>query len=145
MSASSRSIALRSPPLTASKSAVSSVTGSAPAEIGIGLNSGSTPLLSFWAAGPGQHTAQPRIARCRATAAIMSHDCAASAWLARSPPSRLVSKLEREQHVQLSKDEIAALSGLLDQGLDLPENARGAWIEGVSEPFPGARVLLTTM
>ena len=44
--------------------------------------------------------------------------------------------------MQLSKDELAALSGLLDQGLDLPEDARGAWLDGLSEPFPGAKPLL---
>jgi eukaryotic-like serine/threonine-protein kinase len=47
--------------------------------------------------------------------------------------------------VQLSKDEIAALSGLLDEGLDLPKDARGAWLDGLSEPFPGAKSLLAKM
>ncbi len=47
--------------------------------------------------------------------------------------------------MQLSKDEFAALSGLLDQGFDLPESARAAWLDGLSEPFPGAKELLSKM
>ena len=47
--------------------------------------------------------------------------------------------------MQLSKDELSVLSKLLDQGLDLPEDARGAWVEGLSEPFPGAKALLAKM
>jgi len=52
---------------------------------------------------------------------------------------------ERERRVQLSKDEFAVLSELLDEGLDLPEPRRGAWVEALSEPFAGAKALLRKM
>jgi len=47
--------------------------------------------------------------------------------------------------VQLSKDEFAVLSELLDEGLDLSEASRGAWLEGLSEPFAGAKAILRKM
>jgi serine/threonine protein kinase len=47
--------------------------------------------------------------------------------------------------VQLSKDELAVLSELLDEGLDLPEPSREAWVEGLSEPFVGAKAILRKM
>jgi eukaryotic-like serine/threonine-protein kinase len=47
--------------------------------------------------------------------------------------------------VRLSKDELLTLSRLLDTGLDLPPDARGAWVEGLGEPFAGAKALLREM
>ncbi len=47
--------------------------------------------------------------------------------------------------MQLSKDEFAILSDLLDQGLDLPASARGAWLKGLPESFPGSNLLLTSL
>jgi serine/threonine protein kinase/tetratricopeptide (TPR) repeat protein len=47
--------------------------------------------------------------------------------------------------VQLSKHQFAVLSELLDKGLDLPEASRGAWVEGLTEPFTGAKAILRKM
>ena len=41
--------------------------------------------------------------------------------------------------------QLAALSALLEEGLDLPDHARERWLEGIAEPFPGARALLRKM
>ncbi len=41
--------------------------------------------------------------------------------------------------------DLAALSPLLDAGLDLPEDAREQWLKALSEPFPGAKALLRKM
>jgi serine/threonine protein kinase len=40
---------------------------------------------------------------------------------------------------------LAALSPLLDEGLDLPDHALEQWLEGLSEPFPGAKDMLRKM
>ena len=57
----------------------------------------------------------------------------------------LSMRFEREHYVQLSKDQFAVLSELLDEGLDLPEANRGAWLENLSEPFAGAKAILRKM
>jgi serine/threonine protein kinase/tetratricopeptide (TPR) repeat protein len=44
--------------------------------------------------------------------------------------------------VRLSKDELVTLSGLLDTGLDLPQEARRSWVDELAEPFAGAKALL---
>ncbi len=40
---------------------------------------------------------------------------------------------------------LAALSPLLEEGLDLPDHARERWLEDLCEPFPGAKHLLRKM
>ena len=47
--------------------------------------------------------------------------------------------------MQLSKDQFAVLSELLDEGLELPQLSRGEWVEGLSEPFAGAKAILRKM
>jgi serine/threonine protein kinase len=66
---------------------------------------------------------------------------------ARSHPAvaSLSMRFERERYVQLSKDQFAVLSELLDEGLDLPEASRGSWVAGLSEPFAGAKAILRKM
>ncbi len=44
-----------------------------------------------------------------------------------------------------SAAEFAALSQLLDEGLDLEHSARETWIESLVEPFPGAKPILRKM
>jgi serine/threonine protein kinase/TolB-like protein/Flp pilus assembly protein TadD len=41
--------------------------------------------------------------------------------------------------VGLSKEQLVLLSPLVDQGMDLPADAREQWIDGLSEPFVGAK------
>ena len=47
--------------------------------------------------------------------------------------------------MRLSRDELSELSALLDVGLDLQELDREAWLEGLAEPFPGAKQVLRRM
>ena len=47
--------------------------------------------------------------------------------------------------MRIPAEHLVALSSLLDEAMDLPEDARGAWLEGLPEPFPGAKVLLAKM
>jgi non-specific serine/threonine protein kinase/serine/threonine-protein kinase len=47
--------------------------------------------------------------------------------------------------MRLSTDELALLSRLLDEALDLDEPARQAWLEAVAEHFPGCRRALRRM
>jgi eukaryotic-like serine/threonine-protein kinase len=47
--------------------------------------------------------------------------------------------------MRLSSEQFAALSPLLDEGLGLSEGARTAWLDGMKEPFPGAKSLLRQM
>ena len=42
-------------------------------------------------------------------------------------------------------EHLAALSPLLDEGLDLPEDAREQWLDSLPEPFPGAKAMLRKM
>ncbi|MGA2778147.1 MAG: protein kinase [Steroidobacteraceae bacterium] len=45
----------------------------------------------------------------------------------------------------LTAGEIAALLPLLDQGLELEKFSRQAWVDGLVEPFPGAKAKLRAM
>jgi non-specific serine/threonine protein kinase/serine/threonine-protein kinase len=47
--------------------------------------------------------------------------------------------------MQLSAEELAILSRLLDEALDLEESAREAWLESLVEHFPGSKLLLRKM
>jgi len=47
--------------------------------------------------------------------------------------------------MRLSSDQFATLSQLLDEGLELAEPDRPAWLEELPDPFPGAKVLLQKM
>jgi WD40 repeat protein/serine/threonine protein kinase/TPR repeat protein len=45
----------------------------------------------------------------------------------------------------LAAEQLSALAGLLDQGLDLDEQARESWLTTLDEPFPGAVAMLRKM
>jgi len=47
--------------------------------------------------------------------------------------------------VQIPAEHLAALSPLLEKGLDLPDHAREQWLKGLAEPFPGAKTMLRKM
>jgi eukaryotic-like serine/threonine-protein kinase len=47
--------------------------------------------------------------------------------------------------VRLTRNELSVLSDLLDVGLELREPERTAWLEDLSEPFAGAKVVLRKM
>ncbi len=47
--------------------------------------------------------------------------------------------------MRLSSDQFATLSQLLDEGLELAEPDRVAWLDELRDPFPGAKALLQKM
>src|SRR5208283_3696784 len=47
--------------------------------------------------------------------------------------------------MRIPAEHIAALSPLLDEVMDLPEDAREQWLQDLSEPFPGAKEVLRKM
>src|SRR5271165_969966 len=47
--------------------------------------------------------------------------------------------------MRIPAEHLLALSPLLDQAMDLPEDARERWLQDLSEPFPGAKEMLHKM
>lgn len=47
--------------------------------------------------------------------------------------------------MRISAEHLLALSPLLDEAMDLPEDAREQWLGNLSEPFPGAKEVLCKM
>src|SRR5271165_3272491 len=47
--------------------------------------------------------------------------------------------------MRIPVEQLSSLSSLLDQGMDLPDDARELWLRDLSEPFPGAKQILLKM